>query len=204
MAMSDTLLKLLTSPPWAKDGDRTAPEDRTPPLDRAIGWPATFSEAGGAKPSRRVLNQLFYELTLGIAEVGKSGILAWNATIDYEHPAMAIANGQVYISLRDNTNADPATSASDWTRWPPPVPAATETAVGSVELATPQESADGAATDKAVTPAGLVAFRDASANSATATDSGFVRLATSAEIAAESGDGVLTVTQAVTMIDSES
>ena len=202
MALASILRQFATAKPWAKDGDRTEPEDRTPAIDRATGWTATYSETGGAKPSRRVFNQLFYELSLAISELVRKGVLDWDSAVAYEHPAFVVSSGTVYQSLRDNTAKPPASSPADWATWPPPVPAATTASAGSVELATNAEAAAGTDAAKVVTPAGLAAYRAASGNAATDSAQGFVRLATAAEVAAKSGGGVVTVTQAASIVDA--
>lgn len=107
---------------WAATGDVATPESTG--LTRATGWPLSYSQVGGDTPSREVFNQMFREITGMLDEINTKGILPWDPTIAYEHPAYVIRevnnNPRIFESLRDNTNSDPATH----TDWISPVPQA--------------------------------------------------------------------------------
>ena len=106
---------------WAASGDRTDPDDAslTPALVRANGWPATFSAQDGDVPRRRVLNQLFRELTgLGV-DVIQNGILPHDNAVDYPEHAYVQESGVLYRALVANGPATsnvttPGTDATVW------------------------------------------------------------------------------------------
>lgn len=201
MPVSDVVKRIGTTTPWGKDGDRILPENRTPAIDRATGWTAPYGTDGGPKPSRRVFNQLMFEMFSALQEIIQSGVLEWDTSIAYEHPAIVRASdGNLYESIRDNTGKNPISSPGDWRVWPSAPVTATTTVAGVVELATNTEAAAATATDRAVTPSNLPSFRDAATHNASTTQRGFVRLATSAEKTARSGGGVVTVSDAAELI----
>ena len=96
---------------WAATGDRVDPDDSriSPRLNRAKGWPASFSQAGGDVPRREVFNQIFAEITGMLHEINqRGGILEHSNVINYQHPALVARNdGQIFVSRRTN---GPATS----------------------------------------------------------------------------------------------
>ena len=61
---------------WAANGDVQTPEGRG--LDRAIGWPADYSQPGGRTPSREVFNQIIRELSSLGVELNTRGLLPWD------------------------------------------------------------------------------------------------------------------------------
>ena len=94
---------------WAATGDVQTPEDRG--LTRAIGWPADFATPGGRQPTREVFNQLFRELTALAHEINTRGLLDWDASVTYVHPALVREplSGTIYTSAQGSTNRNPAT-----------------------------------------------------------------------------------------------
>lgn len=172
--------------PWATDGDRTAPEDRSPALDRANGWPLDWSRAGGETPAREVLNQLVFELSSLLAYVRDHGALAeWHAMVVYVHPAYTTgSNGVIYRSVQGSTNVNPTTD-TDLSHWRPLVlPIDIHNQV--TQSATPADSDRFPFSDESetgdptryVTGANLKAYI---APNATTTRRGIVEMATSAE-----------------------
>ena len=168
---------------WAATGDRVDPDDSriSPRLNRAKGWPASFSQAGGDVPRREVFNQIFAEITGMLHEINqRGGILEHSPVIDYQHPAIVARNdGQIFISRRtngpstNNAGAPPTGTTSQNTNWKnllsfisipsaaTPTPDATTTVKGKIEISTISEATTGTDTVRAVTPAGLQAGLDA-------------------------------------------
>ena len=130
--------------PWAESGDRTDPDDAAlnPVLTRAKGWPDSFSTPGGDVPRRRVINQLFREITGMLHELNVNGaFLDWNAGISYVEDAHVIGtDGVVYQAVQANTNQDPVADTAN-TYWQP-----------LLWLATQAEATAGTAANKLMTP----------------------------------------------------
>ena len=153
----------LTIEKWATTGDTRTPEDRG--LTRSTGWPADFSQPGGRRPTREIFNRMFLELTAMAVELNSHGLLEWSNRVEYRHPAAVLASdGMVYLSkLASGPNQGGAidpTGSQGSTGWRPvadPVPDASTSVKGQVELATPVEAKAGTDTQRAVTPAGLAA-----------------------------------------------
>ena len=101
---------------WAENGDRKDPDapDLAPPIDRLIGWPASFSEEDGDTPRRGVMNQIQREFSGFAVETMEAGVLEWDAEINYRQYAMVQRNGLlVRASVATGPDAgnvtDPAT-----------------------------------------------------------------------------------------------
>ena len=94
---------------WADSGDRTDPDDAglTPALDRADGWPDSFSMASGDTPRRRVMNQIFRELQGAATDGMRQGLRFWDAEVDYLENATVTQAG---IAYRATAATGPATS----------------------------------------------------------------------------------------------
>jgi len=104
---------------WALTGDTATPESEG--LMRATGWPASYSQPGGDTPSREVFNQLFREITGMLFEINNhGGILGWDVTQQYRHPALVIypGGGAIYRSKQDSMGQHPDTDAT-YTYWEP-------------------------------------------------------------------------------------
>ena len=170
---------------WAASGSDGI---TTAGLTRSTGWPQSYSQTGDNNPEREVINQLFREVTALIVEINKSGILAWDTSISYLHPAYVVgSDNRLYVSVRNNNGIDPTTDSneSDWKPViattdgtidaPAPPPDASSTVKGIVELATATETQTGTDNVRAVTPAGLAS------RNATTTRTGLVERATQAE-----------------------
>ena len=170
---------------WAASGSDGI---TTAGLTRSTGWPQSYSQTGGNNPEREVINQVFRELTAQAVESNQSGILAWDTSISYLHPAYVVgSDNRLYVSVRNNNGIDPTTDSneSDWKPViattdgtidaPAPPPDASSTVKGIVELATATETQTGTDNVRAVTPAGLAS------RNATATRTGLVERATQAE-----------------------
>ena len=143
---------------WAETGDRIDPDDATltPALDRAMGWPDSFSDPQGDTPRRQVFNQLLAEVTAGVLEVIQhGGMLPWDSRITYSHVAHVTgSDGRIYRSVQGSLNEDPVTDASN-TYWvvvidtvsgtiaPGAIPNASETAAGVSEWANQAEMNSG-------------------------------------------------------------
>ena len=150
---------------WAASGSDGI---TTAGLTRSTGWPQSYSQTGGNNPEREVVNQLFREVTVLVVEINKSGILAWDTSISYLHPAYVVgSDNRLYVSVRNNNGINPTTDSneSDWKPViattdgtidaPAPPPDASSTVKGIVELATATETQTGTDNGRAVTPAGL-------------------------------------------------
>lgn len=118
MARNTEALKIQ---PWARDGDRTDPDNLAlvPPLNRLEGWPDSYSQPDGNPLRRQVFNQILHEITAMLHELNQHGLLEWHAEIRYSHPAAVMgSNGLFYSSVQDSLNQDPTADASN-TYWKP-------------------------------------------------------------------------------------
>ena len=102
---------------WASSGDTdiTRITDRTEGFDRTYSTPL---DAGGKAPAREEFNAILNEIYAFIADVNVHGLLEWDSSISYDHPAHVVGSDNViYKSVRDNSNVDPTTDTddSDWT-----------------------------------------------------------------------------------------
>ena len=102
---------------WADTGDRTDPDDTTlnPTLARTTGWPSGFSATDGDTPRRRVMNQLFRELTGLAVDTMQQGVLAWDTNIDYITNGIVQSGGKLYRATvatgpASSNATDPASS----------------------------------------------------------------------------------------------
>ena len=103
---------------WASNGDVQTPEDRG--LTRSLGWPADYALRGGRKPTREVFNQLFREFSALGHEINTRGLLDWDASVAYVHPALVREplSGIIYTSAQSSTNQNPATDdGSYWVQF---------------------------------------------------------------------------------------
>ena len=102
---------------WASSGDVATPESEG--IAQAIGFGPTYSQASGDLPPREVVNWVYGIITGLATELNQHGLLEWDATISYAHPALVILpNGNIYLSKQDSLNQDPATDTSEtfWER----------------------------------------------------------------------------------------
>ena len=147
---------------WAASGRVATPESQG--LVRSEGWPDSYSTAMGAVPKLEVFNQIVREITAALVEINRHGLLIWDASITYEHPAfVAGSDGQIYASVSagvGTSSQDPASDAAR-TYWKPLLMQASTEVRGIVELATNDETTRGTDTGRAVTPAGARAAGDA-------------------------------------------
>lgn len=67
-------------------------------------------------PSREDFNAVSYTLSLICAYLHQMGIAEWNASQEYFSGSAVTYNGALYISRTTNTNATPASSATNWHR----------------------------------------------------------------------------------------
>ena len=97
---------------WAESGDVATPESQG--LDRAKGWPASYSQPNGDLPKREVLNQLLREPSALGVELNQHGLLEWHSAVSYVHPAVVMgSDGQVYVSVADNAGVDPVSDVTN-------------------------------------------------------------------------------------------
>ena len=84
-------------------------------ITRATGWTSEYADdAADETPRLETFQQLFHELYTFAKDVNVHGILEWNSTIAYEHPALVSGtDGRVYSSVQSSTNVDPTTDATD-------------------------------------------------------------------------------------------
>ena len=147
---------------WAASGDVEDPEDGG--VDRATGWDASHSQPGGSLPKREHFNELEREITALGVEVNAHGLLEWNSSVSYVHPAYVVgSDNRLYVSVRNNAGVDPTTDIGE-ADWKPvigttdgTIDAASTTEPGAVELATNLETQAGTDSTRAVTPAGVAA-----------------------------------------------
>ena len=91
---------------WAESGDVATPESQG--LDRATGWPANYSQPNGDVPEREVMNQILMELSALGVDLNTHGLLEWDSSIAYAHPAAVMgSDGQPYLSVADSQGVDP-------------------------------------------------------------------------------------------------
>ncbi len=147
---------------WAASGRVATPESQG--LVRSEGWPDSYSAAMGDVPKLEVFNQIVREITAALVEINEHGLLIWDTSITYEHPAFVVgSDSQIYASVSADVataSQDPATDAAR-TYWKPLLMQASTEVRGIVELATNDETTRGADTERAVTPAGARAAGDA-------------------------------------------
>ena len=145
---------------WAATGDVEDPEDGG--VERSVGWDVRHSQPGGSLPKREHFNELHREETALGVEINVHGAgLEWDSSISYEHPALVTgSDALLYVSVQDSTNVDPVTDSGE-SHWKPlntPLPNASATLAGVVELATDSEVATGTDATRAITPAGLASL----------------------------------------------
>ena len=147
---------------WAASGRVATPESQG--LVRSEGWPDSYSAAMGDVPKLEVFNQILREITAALVEINEHGLLIWDASITYEHPAFVVgSDSRIYASVSADVaiaSQDPTTDAAR-TYWKPLLMQASTEVRGIVELATNDETTTGTDTGRAVTPAGARAAGDA-------------------------------------------
>ena len=117
---SDALQLAEASAKWGATGDVASPESVG--ITRTEGYGPTYSQPGGDLPEREVFNQILRELTALAVELNQHGILPWDGSIPYIHPAMVWgSNDLLYASVRNSTGVDPTTDTTeaDWVRYRP-------------------------------------------------------------------------------------
>ena len=178
--------------PFAETGDITTPPGHG--INLAAGYDVSYEQVGGNRPPRQVFNWFWRLLTSLAREVNQRGLLEWNNTIDYEHPAAVMgSNGSIYTSRFDSGPGsggavDPV-GLTGSTRWRSAQgttpPNATTGQRGIVELAENSEVRTGSDTSRAVTPAGL------DSRTATTARTGILSLATTS--LADAGTNTTTI-----------
>ena len=86
---------------WAEAGDRTDPEDPLviPVLDRATGYPASFSTDPGDVPKRGRINQRWRELDGAATDSMRyGGVLPWDVEVDYFQYAHSSSGLDEYVA----------------------------------------------------------------------------------------------------------
>ena len=109
---------------WADTGDRATPESLN--VNREEGFDETFSQVGGSRISREMVNQLFAEWSAQLSELNQHGLLPWDIRVDYVHAAWVVGyDTNLYKSAQSSgpatSNAtNPVTDAANtyWTRFP--------------------------------------------------------------------------------------
>ena len=97
---------------WAATGDVEDPEDGG--IDRSIGWDISHSQPGGSLPKREHFNELHREETALGAEINAHGLLEWDSSISYEHPAMVMgSDARPYVSVQNSAGVDPTSDIID-------------------------------------------------------------------------------------------
>ena len=97
---------------WAATGNVATPESQG--LVRAVGWPSSYSQPNGDLPKLEVLNQQFREYSALAVELNTRGLLEWDATVSYVHPAVVMgSDGRLYVSVYHSTGVDPVTDTAN-------------------------------------------------------------------------------------------
>ena len=101
----DSEAKKILAAAWADTGDRTDPEDPLvlPVLDRAEGYPVSFSTDPGDVPKRGRVNQRWRELD-GAARDSMfyGGVLPYDAEVDYLQYAHSTVALDEYVATVAN------------------------------------------------------------------------------------------------------
>ena len=181
--LDNDLVKITTK--WATTGDVEDPEDNN--ITRTEGWGTVYSDVGGKRPEREVVNQRFAEWDALALEFVRHGVVRWDERVDYSHPALVMGNDNtLYESVGSSgpgsSNATNPVTDIVFTYWQPLIrvaspPNASETVRGLIQIATSTESAARTDALKAV-PAAYVAAAVPTADTGT---QGKVELATVAE-----------------------
>ena len=100
---------------WASTGDVSAPAAYDPDFPAyTSGWDSSYSQSGGPTPQRRLFNWIFRTTFACLSDINTHGLLEWNSTIAYDHPALVLgSDNRIYLSVQDSTNQDPTTDSSD-------------------------------------------------------------------------------------------
>ena len=161
--------------PWASGGNAviTDPADVTDgAIDFLIGLPSDFEVNRFLQLG--LFNWLHNGDTAVLIDIARHGLLEWHDEQPYEHPARVLgSDGDLYASVQDSTGEDPTTDTSG-TYW----------VSAGVLLASTSDVLAGSATDRAITPGGLISLFAAAVNARwqAATDQfGLTRYATASE-----------------------
>lgn len=141
MPIDDEIVKIEK---WGGDltdpDDILDPEDATPAVARNFGWPPAFSV--DQAPRRPVVNQVFRELTGLAVDVRDTGILEWDARVNYKQYAAVQRGGTLYFAS-DTTGPDSGNtyiatdpSTTPKTVWDVITPSATEPDAPKIPTAT--------------------------------------------------------------------
>ena len=123
MARDEQALKLAnTDAIWASNSANRADADLSAlanPLTRTDGWTSEYSVDGGDDLQRLVWNRLFYELTSFCEDVNRTGVLEYDASVDYQADAVVNHAGALYRALvasgpASSNATTPGTDASVW------------------------------------------------------------------------------------------
>ena len=161
--LDDDLVKITTK--WATTGDVEDPEDNN--ITRTEGWGSVYSDVGGKRPEREVVNQRFSEWDALALEFVRHGVVRWDERVDYSHPALVMGNDNtLYESVGSSgpgsSNATNPVTDIVFTYWQPLIrvaspPNASEIARGLIQIATSTEAAARTDVLKAVPPAYVAA-----------------------------------------------
>ena len=136
-----------------------------PDWDRGLG--IAFDQTEG-KPEMKGLNGLFQVLTTSMLYLKQRGISEWDSTLEYPANAFVTEGSKLYRSKRTNTNKQPSLSQLDWDVW---------ASISDISVSTNGNL------KKTVTADGSVTLE---VPTATDTQRGAVRQATSTEVANKS------------------
>ena len=88
---------------WASDDNAQKLTPEEVGLTRSEGWPVTYEQLHTGKfPEREVFNQHMFELGSAVTDIAASGVLPWNADVDYVAPAFVATATGLHVSFVDS------------------------------------------------------------------------------------------------------
>ena len=116
----------IISTAWAETGDKVSFEDLLPAGSRArtAGFDTTYSQPGGKKPERELVNNEINILNNFVLDVQLHGVLEWNTGVTYNMPTLVFgSDGELYTAKRNSgptplSAHNPVTDSTE-TYWEP-------------------------------------------------------------------------------------
>ena len=146
----------LTLEKWARASGALVESYATSGITPTDGLPAEYGV--NTYLTIKTFNNLWRQLTALGLDVAQRGILEWDTSQEYLHPAWIVgSDSKLYRSVQSSTGQDPTTDASDtyWKLFVPTVPLRSTDQRGIVNIASEVKALRGANNLAAITPAGL-------------------------------------------------